>query len=170
MNATPDTQAAGGETRPPGRVTGFFHASVTVRDMETALRFYRDALGFDLISLGPTGGPEASQIWNFDVAPGQAKVAFLRVPDSDVMVELFEFSGIEQHSASARPCDYGGGHFCVYVDDAAAVHKRAVTHGFSSRSGGPVTISRGPHAGAKAVYLIDPDGYHVELYQRPGRV
>ena len=29
-----------------------------------------------------------------------------------------------------------------------------------------MTIDRGPHSGVKAVYLVDPDGYHVELYQK----
>jgi catechol-2,3-dioxygenase len=27
-------------------------------------------------------------------------------------------------------------------------------------------VASGPHAGAKAVYAIDPDGYVVEIYQR----
>ena len=39
--------------------------------------------------------------------------------------------------------------------------------GFRSRGGEVVTIDRGPHhSGVKAVYLVDPDGYHVELYCR----
>jgi hypothetical protein len=29
-----------------------------------------------------------------------------------------------------------------------------------------VTIPGGPEAGAKVAYLIDGDGYHVEIYQR----
>ena len=68
--------------------------------------------------------------------------------------------------ASARPCDYGAGHFCLYVDDLDAIHGRLVEAGFSAR--GPVIhIDRGPRTGAKVVYTIDPDGYHVELYQLP---
>jgi lactoylglutathione lyase len=146
-------------------VTGFFHAGVTVRDMDAALAFYRDGLGLELISDGRTGGESARRIWNMD--PGRVRVVFLRVPGSDAVVELFEFSEVERHGASARPCDYGAGHFCLYVDDAEGMHARLSAEGFGSRSGEVVTIGEGRWAGAKAVYLIDPDGYHVELFQKP---
>jgi len=82
------------------------------------------------------------------------------------VLELFEFVGLERHSASARPCDYGAGHFCLYVDDTAAVYDRIIGMGFTARSE-VVELTSGPHAGRKVVYLIDPDGYHVELYERP---
>jgi lactoylglutathione lyase len=146
-------------------VTGFFHAGVTVSDMDAALRFYRDLLGLEIISDGETGGDHARRIWGME--PGTVRVVFLRVPGTDTVIELFEFQGIERHPASARPCDYGAGHFCLFTDDAEALHARAVERGFRSRGGEVVAIERGPHAGAKAVYLVDSDGYHVELYERP---
>src|SRR3954449_5842767 len=146
-------------------VTGFFHAGVTVRDMDAALAFYRDGLGLEVISDGRTGGPSAQRIWNFD--PGRVRVVFLKVPGSDAVVELFEFPDVERHGASARPCDYGAGHFCLYTDDAEGLYARLEAEGFGSRSHGVVTIDEGRFAGAKAVYLIDPDGYHVELFQKP---
>jgi catechol 2,3-dioxygenase-like lactoylglutathione lyase family enzyme len=58
---------------------------------------------------------------------------------------------------------------CLYVDDAESLHARAVERGYRSRGGEVVEIERGPHAGAKAVYLVDPDGYHVELYELPAK-
>lgn len=146
-------------------VTGFFHAGVTVSDMGAALRFYRDGLGLEVIHDGRATGAEAARIWALD--PGEVRVVFLRVPGSDAVVELFEFTGVERHGASARPVDYGAGHFCLFTDDAEALHERMTALGFRSRSGEAVTISAGRHTGAKAVYLIDPDGYHVELYQKP---
>ncbi|MHB1469316.1 MAG: VOC family protein [Solirubrobacteraceae bacterium] len=157
---------AGGE-RGEGSVVGFFHAGVTVSDMDESLRFYRDALGFELLSVGVTGGPHANAIWAFDA--GKVRVAFLGVPGSDAQIELFEFPEVERHPASSRPCDFGAGHFCVYVDDAVSVHRRLREAGFRARSEAPIEIEQGPHAGAKAIYTIDPDGYHVELYERPAR-
>jgi len=145
-------------------VTGFFHAGVTVSDMDRSLRFYRDLLGLEVISDGFTGGDHARRIWGFE--PGKVRVVFLSVPGSDAVIELFAFPDVERHPASSRPCDYGAGHFCLYTDDAHALHDRAVEMGFRSRSGEVVEITAGPRAGAKAVYLIDPDGYHVELYER----
>ena len=83
-------------------VTGFFHAGVTVSDMDAALRFfYRDGLGLEVLSDGWASGATAARIWALD--PGQVRVVFLRVPGSDAVVELFEFSGIERHGASAQP-------------------------------------------------------------------
>ena len=40
----------------------------------------------------------------------------LRIPGSDVEVELLEYKGCERHSGSARPCDYGTGHFALFVE------------------------------------------------------
>jgi catechol 2,3-dioxygenase-like lactoylglutathione lyase family enzyme len=147
-----------------GRVTGFFHAGITVRDMDEALRFYRDGLGLEVAFEGESAIAFARRIWNLH--PERVRVVFLRVPGSDTLVELFEFIGIERHPASARPCDHGAGHICLFVEDLDALHARMVEMGYRSRSGHVVTIEDGPHAGAKVVYLIDPDGYHVECYEK----
>jgi lactoylglutathione lyase len=144
-------------------VSGFFHAGVTVRDMDAALRFYRDALGLELKSLDETSSELAWEIW--DLRAERVKIAFLRIPGSDALIELFEFAGVERHSASARPCDYGAGHFCLYVDDAEAALERIRAHGFGARSG-VVDLGGESGRGPRAVYAIDPDGYHVELFER----
>jgi lactoylglutathione lyase len=148
-----------------GVVTGFFHAGITVSDMEASLRFYRDGLGLEVAHEGVTVGPHAAQIWGMPVGP--VRVVFMRVPGSDTLLEIFEFQEIERHSASARPCDYGAGHICLYVDDADTLYARLAALGVRSRSGGVVNVTAGRHAGAKAAYLLDPDGYHVEIYERP---
>jgi lactoylglutathione lyase len=147
------------------RVTGFFHVGVTVQDMNEALRFYRDLLGLEVLSVTRGGGSEAWTVWGLEAE--SVKVAFLRVPGSDAQVELFEFRGIERHGRSARPCDFGAGHFCVFVHDAPGMLARARQMGFRARSEDVVTFRGGPHDGVRAVYLIDPDGYHVELYELP---
>jgi lactoylglutathione lyase len=148
-------------------VTGFFHAGVTVSDMDASLRFYHDLLGLEVLSDGRTGGPSAERIWGMPV--GRVRVVFLRVPGSDAVIELFDFAEVERHPASARPTDYGAGHFCLYTDDAVGLVARAEQMGYRSRGGEAVPISAGPHAGAHAAYLVDPDGYHVEVYERPAR-
>jgi lactoylglutathione lyase len=147
------------------RVTGFWHAGVTVSDMEEALRFYRDGLGLELESRRELEGGYAGSIVGLEIDSIDA--VFLRVPGSDAQVELFEYRGVERHSASCRPCDHGAGHFCLYVEDLEALAARLRAAGFSARTE-PVAIDRGPRAGATVVYAIDPDGYHVELYEPPG--
>jgi catechol 2,3-dioxygenase-like lactoylglutathione lyase family enzyme len=132
--------------------------------MAESLRFYCEGLGLELESERVTGGPYAREIWA--LATHDVKVVFLKVPGSDARIELFEFEDIERHDASSRPCDFGSGHFCLLVDDLDRVYARLADLGYQARSPGPVSITVGPHAGAKAIYLIDPSGYHVELYQR----
>jgi len=148
-------------------VTGFFHAGVTVRDMDAALRFYRDGLGLELLSRSRADAPESWRIWALE-AGGTAEVAFLRVPGTRALIELFAFSGIERHTVSARPCDPAFGHFCLFTDDAEGLRARAIAAGGGARSE-VQTIAAGPLGGSKVVYVLDPDGYSVELIERPPR-
>jgi len=148
----------------PGQIVGFFHAGITVRDMDTALGFYRDVLGLPVAFDRVLDGPYLPIMLNLRFSG--IRVAFLTIPGGG-NVELLEYQGIERMPGPARPCDYGTGHLCFYVDDIDALHARALAHGFTSRSGEPVAITQGPNSGARAVYLVDPDGYIVELFQRP---
>jgi lactoylglutathione lyase len=148
-----------------GTVTGVFHAGITVSDMDQALRFYRDGLGLEVATNSFAGGEHSHRIWG--LVPALVRIVVLRIPGSDTLLELSEFEGIERHAASARPCDFGAGHLCLYVDGADAVHARVLDLGFGSRSGEVVTIPVGPHRGAKVAYLVDGDGYNVEVYEPP---
>lgn len=147
-------------------ITGFFHGGITVKDMDTSLKFYRDGLQleveFDVIN-------GADYLRSVLAMPfSEIRIVYLRIPNSG-FVELLEYRGLERHSASARPSDFGGGHICLYVDDIDALVARMHSLGYSSRSEKAVDIVAGPNIGAKVVYLIDPDGYFVELFQKPSR-
>lgn len=148
-----------------GRVTGFFHAGVTVSDMNGALRFYRDTLGLKLDSLREIDEPYPLKIAG--VPPGRVTIALLKVPGSDSLVELLEYRGVENRNASTPPSDYGTGHFCLWVDDIDAMHDRLHANGYETRSREPVVIPVGPRKGGKASYAVDPDGYHIELFMPP---
>ena len=96
------------------------------------------------------------------------RAVYLTLPGGG-FVELLEYQGIERFPASSRPCDYGGGHLCLYVDDVEGMHDRLASMGYRSRSGRVVDITEGPNAGARSCYMADPDGYWIELFQkRPG--
>ncbi|HYN69697.1 MAG TPA: VOC family protein [Candidatus Eisenbacteria bacterium] len=147
-------------------VTGFFHGGITVRDMDRSLRFYRDGLGLEI---------EFDTILDADylktvlgLAFDHIRAVYLRIPGGG-FVELLEYVGIERLSAESRPCDYGAGHLCLYVDDVVAAFGRLRGLDFHARSADVVDITAGPNAGARSVYMADPDGYAVELFQkRPG--
>jgi len=61
----------------------------------------------------------------------------------------------------------GNGHFGVVVDDLEATVKRLQEYGGKLQSTGIVSIPTGPNKGAKVVYLRDPDGITVELFEYP---
>lgn len=148
-------------------ITGFFHAGIAVSDMDRSLAFYRDALGLEVhfdVTLDAVDYVRAV----LGVEMRDARLVYLRVPGSDgVFVELIEYHGTDGRPALPRAWDPGTGHICFHVSDAAALHARALALGFRSRSAGVATIPVGPNRGGRAAYLLDPDGYHVELFQRP---
>ncbi len=147
-------------------VTGFFHGGITVNDMERSLVFYQDGLGLDQEFDRILDAPYLKAVLGLEF--DHIRAVYLRIPGGG-FVELLEYAGVERMPAASRPCDYGAGHLCLYVDDVAAVHARLVGLGFAARSTNVVDITAGPNAGARSVYMIDPDGYAVELFQkRPG--
>jgi lactoylglutathione lyase len=151
---------------PATTVDGFFHVGLCVADIERSLAFYRDVLGLGVVSDTVRRGDELQGVRTLvGVDPESTRIVLLAVPGSErVFLELFAYEGAEQHSATARPWDIAAGHMAFYVSDADAVHAAAIAIGCGARSE-VSEVKSGPHQGAKAVYLIDPDGYHVEVYQ-----
>jgi lactoylglutathione lyase len=147
-------------------ITGFFHGGITVSDMDRSLRFYRDGLGLEVDFDRVLDGPYLPVV--LDLRFDCIRAVYLHIPGGGY-VELLEYRGIERLPARSRPCDFGAGHLCLYVDDVEAMHARLVDMGYSARSANVVDITQGPNAGARSCYMTDPDGYALELFQKkPG--
>ncbi len=147
-------------------ITGFFHGGITVRDMDISLRFYQEGLGLEQEFDRILDAPYLNTVLGLD--QDSIRAVYLRIPGGG-FVELLEYRGIERLSATSRPCDYGAGHLCLYVDDVEEMHARLVSLGFHARSAQVVDITAGPNQGARSCYMADPDGYAIELFQkRPG--
>lgn len=144
-------------------VTGFFHGGITVNDMDRSLVFYREGLGLEQEFDRILDAPYLKAVLGLDFA--HIRAVYLRIPGGG-FVELLEYVGVERFPAASRPCDFGAGHLCLYVDDVAAIHEHLVGLGFRARSAEVVDITAGPNAGARSVYMTDPDGYAVELFQK----
>lgn len=147
-----------------GEIIGFFHGGITVSDLDKSLIFYRDGLGliekFDRL----LDGPYLKTVLNLKFEA--IRVAFLEIPGGG-FIELLDYQGIERLSAASRPCDYGAGHFCFYVSNIDEVASKMFSMGYSARSENCVDITEGPNKGGRALYLLDPDGYSIELFQPP---
>ena len=153
----------------PTLITGFFHGGIAVSDMDRSLAFYRDALGLGVhFDVTLDAVDYVRSVLGIDMT--DARLVYLTVPGSDgVYVELIEYHGTDREAVVPRAWDPGTGHICFHVSDAARLHARALELGYRSRSVGAIEIPIGPNAGGRAAYLLDPDGYHVELFQRPPR-
>jgi catechol 2,3-dioxygenase-like lactoylglutathione lyase family enzyme len=147
-------------------ITGARHAGVTVSDLDRSLEFYRDKLGMEVLWRRLYEEREIAEIVGVPDATA-FDIAMLRIPGSDVQIELLEYKGCERYSGSTRPCDYGTGHFAVFVEEIKALHEDLASRGVRFRSGGPVEMRSGANKGGKSLYSLDPDGYVIEFHERP---
>ena len=147
-------------------ITGARHAGITVSEMDRSLAFYGDLLGLELLWRRVFEEPEIRAIVGVPEASA-IEVAMLRVPGSDLDVELLEYRGCEQVSGATAPSRHGTGHFCLFVESIDELHAQLLARGVRFRSDGPVEMTGGPNRGGKSLYSLDPDGYVVEFHQRP---
>jgi lactoylglutathione lyase len=118
----------------------YLHTMVRVTDLQVSLRFYRDALGLEVLRIQ-------------DVPQGRFTLAFLAAPgDAQAQVELTHNWDKEDYG-SAR----NFGHLAYAVDDIYATCERLQAHG--------VQIVRPPRDGYMA-FVRSPDHISVELLQR----
>jgi catechol 2,3-dioxygenase-like lactoylglutathione lyase family enzyme len=145
-------------------VTGIHHTSFTVADLDRSLAFFRDRLGFELLFVREIRADYFAAIVGL---PGCAvKAALLRLPGAEHHVELFQYltppTLVADHRP--RPCDAGSHHLALLVTDLAELCRELRSDGIDLVSD-PVAITSGPNTGAQAVYLRDPNGILIELFQ-----
>ncbi len=139
------------------------HTAISTGDMERALAFYRDLLGFEVLSdtSWEKGSEQTARVERLMELDGVAfRVAMLRLGTSQL--ELFEFdSPVPTPSDPNRPvCDHGITHICLSVTDIDSEYERLERAGM--RFHGPPVDFGGRTV---ATYGRDPDGNVVELYE-----
>lgn len=144
------------------------HTGMTVANMEGALAFWRDALGMEVVvDQESRGGYFEAIVGERDVHVHTVHLSF---PGADgARVELFEFhSPARSERHRARPADVGFAHVCVVCEaDLEGLVRRLEAAGGTLVSPGPVDIEAGANAGGRALYLRDPDGHVLELFEPP---
>ena len=148
------------------RIVGARHAGITVSDLGRSLAFYRDELGLELLWRRVYEEPEIREIVGVAEATS-FDIAMLRVPGSDLEIELLEYRGCEQEAAPTEPSTPGTGHLCLFVRSIEACFDDLSERGVRFRSGGPVELTAGRNRGGKSLYSTDPDGYVVEFHEPP---
>jgi lactoylglutathione lyase len=143
---------------------GIVHVGVTVSDLERSVHFYTEGLGLDL-AVRQTSAAEYLAVTGH---PGvEIATAFVEAPGGGVRIELQEYRRVGDHgSREPGTAPVGSSHICLRVDDVAAALGRAEAAG-GRRVTDPVKLDSGINDGGAAVYLRDPDGYTIELFQPP---
>jgi catechol 2,3-dioxygenase-like lactoylglutathione lyase family enzyme len=153
---------------------GFSHMAVGVRDLDAALVFYRDALGFevrrDVVEHWPARG----------VVPQMSRRAvYLQYADyrdepSSAFLVLDQQLSRAAEGRAAKLGEVGVNHFGMWVADVDAVIERARKHGFEPVAPPRVlqtseSMGEEPGRYSRGIAFYDPEGNVVQIDQRvPG--
>jgi lactoylglutathione lyase len=124
------------------------HTMIRVRDLDAALSFYDRAFAM-----------KPADRFDFD----DFSLVYLRNPENDFEIELTWNKG------RTEPYSHGDGygHVAVAVANLDQEHKRFLESGLD-----PLPIKEFHRDGslmAKFFFVLDPDGYKIEVLQRHGR-
>ena len=145
-------------------IVGADHTGITVSNLERSLAFWRDVLGFELSHTAHQKGEMAQEITGVDGA--EIKLAALKTPGGH-KIELLEYlAPADRKRADIRPCDVGSVHVALLVHDLDNVFERIAASDWKP-AGKPQTLTRGPNAGKRVVYVRDPDGTTIEFMELP---
>lgn len=145
-----------------GGAARIVRVSRVVADLDRAVAFYRDGLGFRLASRGP-GDPALPALLGLPGAPMEEAV--LRLGDEEIALVRFDPPGAP-YPADSRSDDGWFQHLAIVVGDMAAAWRQLAALR-------PRLISTGPqrlpprNGGVAAVKFRDPDGHPLELIQFP---
>jgi catechol 2,3-dioxygenase-like lactoylglutathione lyase family enzyme len=146
------------------KVESLYHTGFTVSDIDRSIEFYRDALGLTLHRRQTGTAPYLATITGF---PGvRLEVALLRTPDGHGMLELLQYVSHPAPATERETNRPGNAHVCFRVPDIHAACEELSRRGVRLLSP-PAEITAGIHQGAYGVYLRDPDGFTIELFQPP---
>jgi catechol 2,3-dioxygenase-like lactoylglutathione lyase family enzyme len=135
------------------------HVAVAVKDMEKALWFYRDLLGFEVDwERERYTGEGFGKVVGLQGAA--ARVVMLK-GSGGLRIELFQYlAPCGEGSAEKRQCDFGLTHFALSVKGIHKIYERL--------SGEGVRFNCPPQnlrPGVWATYMKDPEGVTIELVE-----
>ncbi len=128
------------------RITKLLHTRMRVSDLDETIRFYTNVLGLEVIER--------------KTSPRGSQLAFLKVPNSDELIELTSFppSGPVKVQEDLV-------HLAFQVDN--------LDDAIAALNAQGVPITDGPtktSSGSRFIFIDAPDGYEIELIERPAGV
>lgn len=143
------------------------HTGITVANLDRAVAFWRDVLGFEFSHRTHQTGELASEITG--VPGAEISLAVLKAPGHKIELLEYHKPPERKQQGNLRPCDVGSAHVALTVDDLDAVLNTIAASGWKA-AGKPQTLKTGPNAGKRVVYVRDPDGTTIEFMQPPSEM
>lgn len=141
---------------PPLDVKGFSHVCIRVSEMERALAFYGEVLGFDVVFDVELSGPSLDQVTGEPGAHGRMVGGLL----GGTSVELLEIDSQAGPAVGGSDPALGYTNISLSVDDLEVAHVAMASAGVES---GPVVDI----GGVRMFFVRDPDGTPIEIIEYP---
>jgi catechol 2,3-dioxygenase-like lactoylglutathione lyase family enzyme len=141
-------------------VVGTHHTGFHVADLERSLAFYCELLGFEVVWRRVNCESYVRHVVGYPAV--ELHQAMVRVPGSDHYLELMDYRSVEREAVDTAPSNPGTAHICLLVRGLRELYAVLVSRGVGAVSE-PVPVTSGVNTGRLVVYMIDPDGFRVEL-------
>lgn len=140
-------------------ISAIRHTGLVVADLDRALRFWCDLLGFKVMKQMEESGPHIDAMMGLqDVRVTTAKLA---APDGNLL-ELLQFhSHPDRPQWDGSPYATGFTHIALTVTDLAQLVSKLRRHGVSF----PARPQRSPDGSVKVIYAQGPEGVLLELVE-----
>lgn len=151
-------------------LTGVFHFSFTVNDIDESKDFYGRILGMELVHEMRHNHPYTSKqigFENADLLIAAFRIASLEPQSSSHVLELIEYRNPKGVAIDTSTNNVGSAHLAFVVDDVFAEVERFKSEGVEFRSE-PVLIEAGVNKGGYTVYFRDCNGITLEMVQPRG--
>jgi catechol 2,3-dioxygenase-like lactoylglutathione lyase family enzyme len=149
----------------PVRIIAADHTGITVSNLERSLDFWQNVLGFKFSHRAHQKGEMAEQITG--VKDAELKLAVVKAPGGH-KIELLEYlaPADRKKDVDLRPCDLGHVHIALTVENLEQLLEKIAASGWKA-AGEPQTLTAGPNAGKRVIYVRDPDGTTIEFMELP---
>jgi catechol 2,3-dioxygenase-like lactoylglutathione lyase family enzyme len=147
-----------------GRLTSLHHTGYIVSDLNKTLDLLIGLLEFELVTRKSF---DSRYLRTFGkLQDNQMEAAYLRLPGTKHMLELWEFRRVSGKPADLSKNNTGSAHMCFQASDIHQAHADLSARGVQF-VGKPVEITAGRNKGGYAIYFSGPDGIPFELFQKP---
>jgi catechol 2,3-dioxygenase-like lactoylglutathione lyase family enzyme len=143
-------------------VDSFHHTSLSVSDLDRSIGFYEGTIGLRVLMTQEKRGGYMALVTGYPDA--HVRMAQLALDDHGHRLELFQYLQPIGRQSPPEPKDIGITHVCFVVRELQAMYERMRDAGVSTYSG-PIELQSGVNKGGLCLYLRDPDGITIELFQ-----